>query len=248
MFLHRDVAFSKRVADESGLNVILATGVYTYDHLPQALAQPHRGRDRRDLRPRDRERDPGDRHQGGLHQVRRRRAGRHAERREDPPRRRARLDADRPADHGPLATRERHRPRADAGLHRGGRRPGEGPDRPHRATPTTSTTSSACSTPAAGSAWTATASTSSCRPSSARRPCSRCSRRATRTACSCPRTGARRSTGSPPEVEEQLSRTAAPNWCMTFLFEEVIPELKERGMTDEQLDQMMVENPKRWLA
>ena len=37
MFLHRDAAFSKRVADESGLNVILATGVYTYEHLPQPL-------------------------------------------------------------------------------------------------------------------------------------------------------------------------------------------------------------------
>jgi phosphotriesterase-related protein len=37
MYLHRDAAFSKRVADESGLNVILATGVYTYDHLPQVL-------------------------------------------------------------------------------------------------------------------------------------------------------------------------------------------------------------------
>src|SRR3954469_22777006 len=37
MFLHRDAAFSKRVADESGLNVILATGIYTYDHLPQVL-------------------------------------------------------------------------------------------------------------------------------------------------------------------------------------------------------------------
>src|SRR3954451_24176676 len=35
MFLHRDAAFSKRVADESGLNVILATGIYTYEHLPQ---------------------------------------------------------------------------------------------------------------------------------------------------------------------------------------------------------------------
>jgi phosphotriesterase-related protein len=51
-----------------------------------------------------------------------------------------------------------------------------------------------------------------------------------------------------PEVAEQLAATAAPNWSMTFLFEQVIPELKERGMTDEQLDQMMVENPKRWLA
>src|ERR687890_1501829 len=37
-YLHRDAAFSKRVADESGLNVILATGIYTYDHLPQPLA------------------------------------------------------------------------------------------------------------------------------------------------------------------------------------------------------------------
>ena len=50
------------------------------------------------------------------------------------------------------------------------------------------------------------------------------------------------------EVAEQLAATAAANWSMTFLFEQVIPELKERGMTDEQLDQMMVENPKRWLA
>jgi len=51
-----------------------------------------------------------------------------------------------------------------------------------------------------------------------------------------------------PEIEEQLVPTAAPNWSMTFLFEQVIPELKERGMTDEQLDQMMVENPKHWLV
>jgi len=52
----------------------------------------------------------------------------------------------------------------------------------------------------------------------------------------------------PPEIAEQLAATAAANWSMTFLFEQVIPELKERGVTDEQLDQMMVENPKRWLA
>ena len=51
-----------------------------------------------------------------------------------------------------------------------------------------------------------------------------------------------------PEAEEQIKPTAAPNWSMTFLFEQVIPELKDRGMTDEQLNQMMVENPKRWLA
>jgi len=52
----------------------------------------------------------------------------------------------------------------------------------------------------------------------------------------------------PPEVIEQLqSAGAATDWSMTFLFESVIPALKEGGMTDEQLETMMVENPKRWL-
>ncbi len=37
MFLTRDAAFSKRVADESGLQIVLATGVYTYEQLPQPL-------------------------------------------------------------------------------------------------------------------------------------------------------------------------------------------------------------------
>ncbi len=76
MFLNRDAAFSKRVADESGLQILLATGIYTYEHLPQTLHNRDRGPDRRDLRPRDRERDPGSRDQAGVHQVRRRRAGR----------------------------------------------------------------------------------------------------------------------------------------------------------------------------
>ena len=53
----------------------------------------------------------------------------------------------------------------------------------------------------------------------------------------------------PPEVVEQMQAAgAAPDWSMTFLFEGVIPTLKERGMTDEQLQTMMVENPKRWLG
>jgi predicted metal-dependent phosphotriesterase family hydrolase len=39
-----------------------------------------------------------------------------------------------------------------------------------------------------------------------------------------------------------------PDWSMTFRFEKVIPALKEGGMTDEQLDQMMADNPRRWLA
>jgi phosphotriesterase-related protein len=38
------------------------------------------------------------------------------------------------------------------------------------------------------------------------------------------------------------------DWSMTLLFESVIPTLREGGMTDEQLDTMMVQNPKRWLV
>jgi phosphotriesterase-related protein len=52
----------------------------------------------------------------------------------------------------------------------------------------------------------------------------------------------------PREVQEYLKANEVPDWSMTFLFERVIPELKERGMTDDQLDQIMVENPKRWLG
>lgn len=53
----------------------------------------------------------------------------------------------------------------------------------------------------------------------------------------------------PPEVIEQLEAAgAARGWSMTLLFEEVIPTLTEAGMTAEQLDTMLVQNPRRWLA
>lgn len=53
----------------------------------------------------------------------------------------------------------------------------------------------------------------------------------------------------PPEVVEQLMAAgAATDWSMTFLFESVIPSLRDGGMTGEQLETMMVENPKRWLG
>jgi phosphotriesterase-related protein len=52
----------------------------------------------------------------------------------------------------------------------------------------------------------------------------------------------------PLEVQDYLKENEFPNWSMTFLFDQVIPELTERGMTEDQLNQMMVENPKRWLA
>ena len=38
MFLGRDVAFMRKVAEETGLQVIACTGIYTYDHLPTFFA------------------------------------------------------------------------------------------------------------------------------------------------------------------------------------------------------------------
>ncbi len=53
----------------------------------------------------------------------------------------------------------------------------------------------------------------------------------------------------PPEGIEQLQASgAATDWSMTFLFEAVIPALREAGMSDQQLETMMVHNPKRWIG
>ena len=53
----------------------------------------------------------------------------------------------------------------------------------------------------------------------------------------------------PEETEQQLMEAGAvKDWSMTLLFEQVFPKLRERGLTDEQFDTMMVENPRRWLV
>jgi phosphotriesterase-related protein len=53
----------------------------------------------------------------------------------------------------------------------------------------------------------------------------------------------------PPATIEALEAAgAATNWSMTFVFERVIPSLRQAGATDAQIDQMMLENPKRWLG
>jgi phosphotriesterase-related protein len=52
----------------------------------------------------------------------------------------------------------------------------------------------------------------------------------------------------PIEVQEALKASEVPEWSMTMLFETVIPYLKENGMTDEQLETLLVDNPKRWLS
>jgi phosphotriesterase-related protein len=53
----------------------------------------------------------------------------------------------------------------------------------------------------------------------------------------------------PPETVEQLiAAGAVKDWSMTLLFEQVFPALKEEGLTDEQIDRMLVDNPRRWAA
>jgi phosphotriesterase-related protein len=53
----------------------------------------------------------------------------------------------------------------------------------------------------------------------------------------------------PPEVLEQLQAAgAATNWSMTFLFEQIIPTLRADGMTDKQMETMLVDNPSQWLG
>ena len=48
----------------------------------------------------------------------------------------------------------------------------------------------------------------------------------------------------PPEMVAEM----APNWNMTFIFESVVPSLREAGVTEEQVDSMLGEAPRRWLA
>jgi phosphotriesterase-related protein len=54
----------------------------------------------------------------------------------------------------------------------------------------------------------------------------------------------------PPEAVEGIvaGGMVEEDWSFTLLFERIIPTLKEGGMTDEQLDTMLVANPARWLS
>src|SRR4051795_6398309 len=54
----------------------------------------------------------------------------------------------------------------------------------------------------------------------------------------------------PPEAVEGIvaAGMVEEDWSFTLLFEKVIPELKENGLTAEQLDTMLVANPARWLS
>src|SRR3954452_4837095 len=53
----------------------------------------------------------------------------------------------------------------------------------------------------------------------------------------------------PASVGKQMMEAGlATGWSMTLIFDEVIPKLREAGMTDEQLNTMLVDNPRAWLT
>jgi phosphotriesterase-related protein len=47
---------------------------------------------------------------------------------------------------------------------------------------------------------------------------------------------------------ESLKKAAYPDWSMTFLMDNVLPALKRHGVSDEHIHMMMVENVKAWLS
>jgi phosphotriesterase-related protein len=46
----------------------------------------------------------------------------------------------------------------------------------------------------------------------------------------------------------ELLDEMAPKWKSSYIMDSIVPQLKEAGMTDEQLEEVLVENPKRWLG
>jgi phosphotriesterase-related protein len=46
-------------------------------------------------------------------------------------------------------------------------------------------------------------------------------------------------------VPEALLPVAAPNWHFLHIHNDVLPALKARGVTDEQIDTMLIANPRK---
>ena len=74
MFGGRDVEFLRRVAEETGLQVVPCTGIYTYDYLPPFFMTRDADAMADLFVARHRAGHPGNRDQGRVPQVRRRRA------------------------------------------------------------------------------------------------------------------------------------------------------------------------------
>lgn len=47
---------------------------------------------------------------------------------------------------------------------------------------------------------------------------------------------------------ERVAKEKFPKWSMSFVLEEIIPELRENGITDQQIQDMMFTNARRWFG
>jgi phosphotriesterase-related protein len=45
--------------------------------------------------------------------------------------------------------------------------------------------------------------------------------------------------------DPEMMRAVAPNWHFTHISDDVVPALKQRGVTDQQVETMLVGNPRR---
>src|SRR5215208_6360927 len=163
MFLGRDVDFMRRVAEQTGLQVIPCTGIYTYDHLPQFFMN----------------RDPDQIADLFVHDIENGIQGTEIKAAF------IKCAADEPGVNENIE--KIHRAAARASVRTGAAimahsRPASNTGT--RQIPTTSTTSRACSRRASGSASTATGSSSSCPSRNDSRPQGRCWSGATQAGCS----------------------------------------------------------------
>lgn len=50
-----------------------------------------------------------------------------------------------------------------------------------------------------------------------------------------------------PLLTSEGQRRLAPEWNLTHLFRNIFPALKQAGITDKQIDTLLIDNPRRWL-
>jgi phosphotriesterase-related protein len=48
--------------------------------------------------------------------------------------------------------------------------------------------------------------------------------------------------------QADLIPVLAPNWHLTHLLDDVLPALREKGVTDEQIDTMLVASPQQYFT
>ena len=252
--LGRYIPRMQRIAAQTELNIIVATGLYVYEEVPQQYCLPrarpahrHSRADGHRLLPRHHRGHRRHRGQGRLPQVRHRApeltpgveriaraiAQTHVE--TGAP---ITVHTSGPHQTGRIAvrifTRRGRRPHQGRHRARGGQQRHRLPDRAGRRR-------------GPARAWTGSASTCSTpRPSGSRRsPIWRPA--ATRAAWCSPTTRPATSTGF-GAAHDAARAAAAPNWHYEHITDDVLPALLASGVTEEQIDTMMVDNPRRYFT